>query len=137
MALNDPKTAHKLFLLFNHRVTSDQEVDAKVSLGVSMIIEPPESLKALWQNVPPERDAITGYLLPVQAWLSEKAGPGDYLLVQGDFGATYLMVHFAFEIGMVPIYSTTERMAVENHKEDGIVELTHDFKHRRFRRYGG
>ena len=62
---------------------------------------------------------------------------GDYILIQGDFGACFLMVQFAFEKGFIPIYSTTEREAVETHGEDGSVSLTHRFKHRIFRRYGG
>lgn len=125
----------KLFLLFNHRITTAQETDARRSLQVGSIVNPPEEIGDLWRQVPPDLAALDDYLAPVKAWLAERAASGDYLLVQGDFGATYLMVDYAFSLGMIPVYSTTVRTVVKTHKEDGVVELTHAFKHNRFRRY--
>ena len=61
---------------------------------------------------------------------------GDYALIQGDFGACYIMVNFAFEQGLIPIYSTTVREAIEEPKDDGSVKLVHQFNHQIFRRYG-
>ena len=46
------------------------------------------------------------------------------------------MVNFAFKIGLVPIYSTTRREAVEEHNDDETVKLVHHFQHRIFRKYG-
>jgi hypothetical protein len=86
--------------------------------------------------VPPGLEKIEAYLEPIRAWVIESAQLGDFLLVQGDFGAVYLMVRFALEKGLIPIYSTTERVAAEEHKEDGSVTLTHHFRHVRFRKYG-
>jgi hypothetical protein len=126
----------KLFLLFNHQITAAQEVDARKSLAVSAIVEPPEEIKTIWRRLPPERPTIKGYLEPVKSWLSAKAASGDYVLVQGDFGATYLMVRFAYDLGLTPIYSTTERRAVEEKQSDGTIKLMHSFKHCRFRKYG-
>ncbi|MEA3280185.1 MAG: CRISPR-associated protein Csx20, partial [Thermodesulfobacteriota bacterium] len=60
----------------------------------------------------------------------------DYVLIQGDFGACYIMVRFAFEKGFVPVYSTTRREAVEKQQSDGAVKLVHQFKHQVFRKYG-
>jgi len=60
----------------------------------------------------------------------------DYVLIQGDFGACYIIVNFAFEIGLIPIYSTTRRAAVEKHENDGSVKLIHQFNHQMFRKYG-
>ena len=126
----------KLFLLFNHNITNSQEADARSSLKISQIVEPSEEIKNLWKRVPPDLPAINGYLGPLKSWLSEQAAEGDFLLVQGDFGATYLMVSFAFEKGLVPIYSTTERAVKEQLSDNGAVELSHTFRHRRFRLYG-
>jgi hypothetical protein len=127
---------HALILLFNHRLTAGQEDDARKSLGVSRVLEPPEELQECWANVPPSLAEISAYLEPVKQWLAVHAAPGDYLLIQGDFGATYLMVNFAFENGFVPIYSTSEREATEELQADGSLKLTHRFQHRRFRKYG-
>ncbi len=126
----------KLLLLFNHNITPLQESHARRSLKVTRIVEPPEEIKNLWKGLPPDLPAIDGYLAPVRSWLSEQAAEGDFLLVQGDFGATYLMVCFALEKGLVPIYSTTERATRERLSEDGAVELSHVFRHRMFRLYG-
>lgn len=127
----------RLFLLFNHKITPLQKADAHASLGVDRIVEPPEDLLQLWRRIPPDLRKIESFLSPIRDWLTARAEKGDYILIQGDFGACFLMVRFAFEKGFVPIYSTTEREAVEAHGEDGSVTLTHRFQHRIFRRYGG
>ncbi len=125
-----------LYLLMNHKITEVQMADARRSLGVDRIVEMPQELAALWSQIPPDLDAIEPFLEPVRSWLAANASPGDYALIQGDFGACYLMVTFAFTRGLVPVYSTTTREAVENHHPDGTVELAHRFRHRLFRRYG-
>jgi hypothetical protein len=128
-----------LLLLFNHTLTPDQETDARATLSVSRIIDPPEDIRDLWANVPPDIPGLDGYLEPVRSWLTSQAGgrQGDYLLVQGDFGATYLMVRFALGLGLVPVYATTRRCAEEELQPDGTVRLIHRFKHVRYRKYGG
>ncbi|MBW1700016.1 MAG: hypothetical protein JRH18_19320 [Deltaproteobacteria bacterium] len=129
-------TAKRLFLIFNHTITSVQQKDARDSLGVDEILDLPERLKPVWNQIPPDLPGISEYLDPIKKWLAEKATAGDYVLVQGDFGACYIMVKFAFEKGLVPIYSTTTREVVEEHTAEGAVRLTHQFQHRIFRKYG-
>ena len=60
----------------------------------------------------------------------------DFVLIQGDFGACYLMVNFALEKGVIPVYSTTKRDAVDEYGDDDTIAIVHQFKHRIFRRYG-
>ena len=124
-----------LFLIFNHEITPVQESDAYVSLGVQNIISMPEDLKTLWRQVPPDVSEISNYLQPVKDWLARESEENDYVLIQGDFGACFIMVNFAFEIGLIPVYSTTEREAAEEYKQNGVVKLMHQFRHRIFRRY--
>lgn len=85
--------------------------------------------------MPPEVDDLAPHLIPIKSWLLREALPDDFVLVQGDFGATYLMVNFAFENKFRPIYSTTEREAKEIHQPDGSITLVHHFRHHRFRLY--
>ena len=125
-----------LFLLFNHEITPDQKRDAQVSLGVARIVDLPDNLKRIWRDIPPDSASIRAYLAPLQEWLGGCAVKGDYALIQGDFGACYLMVNFCFESGLIPVYSTTRRMAVERLDRDGSIRLTHRFSHRIFRKYG-
>jgi hypothetical protein len=80
--------------------------------------------------------AISDYLKPVMQWLEENAAKSDYVLIHGDFGACFILVDFAFKKGLIPIYSTTHREAVEEQNPDGSVKIVHRFQHQIFRRYG-
>lgn len=128
--------ARCLFLIFNHTFTPEQAEDARQSLGVETIVSMPDAVRDIWGQVPPDRPAIADYLEPVRRWLADQARPRDYVLVQGDFGACYLMVRFAFATDLIPIYATTRREADETVQPDGSVTLTHRFRHVAFRRYG-
>ncbi|MDY6861727.1 MAG: CRISPR-associated protein Csx20 [Thermodesulfobacteriota bacterium] len=125
-----------LFLIFNHEVTEAQKKDAGNSLDIGRVVHLPDELKQLWQQIPSDLDSIGSYLVPLKNWLVQKSIKGDYVLIQGDFGACYLMVNLAFDLGLIPIYSTTQREAVEEYNGDGSVKLVHQFKHRIFRKYG-
>ena len=126
----------KLYLVFNHTFTLSQQESARNELGTETIIEPPLELRRRWANVPPETPSLRPWLQPLSDWLIEHAQPGDFVLIQGDFGACYLLVCFALEHDMVPVYATTERHAREERLDDGRVKLEHTFDHVRFRRYG-
>jgi hypothetical protein len=125
-----------LFLIFNHNITPFQESDARSSLGVQQIINMPSDLKSLWEQIPSDMEKIDDYLFPIKDWLAQNSVINDYVLIQGDFGACYIMVKFAFKIGLVPIYSTTNREAVEQQSDDGTIKLVHHFRHQKFRQYG-
>ncbi len=123
-----------LLLLFNHEITPEQRRDAEISLGVRKTLAMPGNVKTVWAGVPPEPETISHLLEPVRRWLDESARPGDYVLIQGDYGACRLMIEFAFRRGLVPVYATTERIVTEESTPDGL-KTTRLFKHRRFRRY--
>ncbi len=125
-----------LFLIFNHEITPVQESDAGGSLGIQQIRCLPPDLKALWRQIPPDLTEINNYLEPIKTWLARQAKTNDYALIQGDFGGCYLMVHFAFELGLIPIYATTRRMAKEEVLDDGSIRMLHQFQHQIFRKYG-
>ena len=125
-----------LFLIFNHEITPVQENDARSSLGIGQIRCLPPDLKELWRQIPPDLTEISSYLEPIKNRLARQAAESDYVLIQGDFGACYIMVQFAFEKGFVPVYSTTRREAVEEQQSDGAVRLVHNFKHQSYRKYG-
>jgi hypothetical protein len=126
----------RLFLLFNHRFTQEQGAQAREQLGITDILPLPGELQRRWGQIPPELPGLQDYLAPLTDWLARQAQPGDYVLIQGDFGATYLMVRFALEYGLIPVYATTRREAHEMVQPDGSVRLTHTFRHQQFRRYG-
>jgi hypothetical protein len=123
-----------LYLLFSHRLTDQQNIDAHEDLGVKEIYHLPEDLKVLWSHIHPDLAAIKDYIHPVKEWLTSRIKAGDYILIQGDFGATYQMVRWAFAKGLRPIYATTERKVVEIRNGDK-VNSKKVFEHVRFRFY--
>ena len=125
----------RMFLCFNHELTREQIQDAKRNLNIDEFIHLPSSLKKLWQDIPPDLLDISSYLKPIIDWLKTKTREGDLILVQGDFGATYLIVQFAFKEGLIPVYATTKREVIEKKMPDGKVEMIHQFRHVIFRRY--
>ena len=126
----------KLFLIFNHKLTDRQKQDAICSLNITEFIVLPESLQKLWQNIPAEVEEIEPYLDSLQKWLLSNASKKDYILIQGDFGASYHMIKFAFKHDYIPVYSTTKREAVEVSGNDGNVQMKHLIKHCIYRKYG-
>jgi len=129
-------TRPRLVLLFNHSLTPSQESDARSSLGIEKISMPSDELQRRWSCVPPEIKGVKDWLAPLFSWLAKSTRPGDYVLIQGEFGAVYLAVGEALRLGLRPIYSTTRREAQEECLEDGSVRLVHRFRHVRFREYG-
>ncbi len=123
-----------LFLLFSHTLTQEQIVDARQTLGVTEFAAL-ETLQARWSDVPPDLENITEHLRPIFVWLTEQTHPGDYVLIQGDFGAVCATVHFALARDLIPIYATTERQVTEIPLPDGTVQIQRIFRHVRYRRY--
>ena len=124
----------KLFLLFSHQFTERQKEDAEKNLKVSEIINLPTDLQKRWSNVPPELDSIKLYLLPIRKWISKLAKRNDYLLVQGEFGAVYLIVEWAKRNELIPVYATTIRKVREK-REGEKIKTEKEFQHKRFRKY--
>jgi hypothetical protein len=125
-----------LFQLFSHQLTSDQQKSARENFLVTCFQMPPDEIQQLWSQVPPDTADIATFLTPVKTWLAETSQKGDIVLIQGDFGATYLMVNHAFSLGLVPVYATTQRQAREKMLSDGSIKMAHIFSFKRFRIYG-
>ena len=120
-----------LFILFNHTISPEQTREATETLGVTNIVVLSDSG---WASIDPHAETLMQSVAPYQAALAAQAVAGDYLFVQGEFGATYAMVRFALTLGVKPIYATTERRAAERF-EGGKLITTHVFEHVRFRAY--
>jgi hypothetical protein len=120
-----------LYILMSHAITPAQKKDAVTSLGAERFVTVPSEW---WGQIPADDVSVCAYTLEVESWLSIHAQRGDYLLVQGDFGATVRLVHFAVSIGMVPIYATTKRIARDVVDGDRVTTVR-EFQHVRFRHY--
>ena len=59
----------------------------------------------------------------------------NYILVQGEYGAVYHMVNFAFENNCIPIYSASKRAYESKKIDEDKIENIHYFKHIKFQLY--
>jgi len=126
--------SRSMLLILSHPLTVKQRKDAEESLKVTNFVPFPEDLAYLWSNIPPDLDELDEYLKPLKKWVIESGKPGDYALVQGDFGATMALVDHCRAYGIVPVYATTRRKAVERMNGEKIT-IEREFEHIRFRVY--
>lgn len=126
--------SRSMLLILSHPMTVKQRKDAEESLKVTKFVALPEHLAFLWSDVPPDLDDLEEYLESIKQWVVENGKPGDYALVQGDFGATTALVNHCRAHGIVPVYATTRRKAVERVNGEKII-IEREFEHVRFRIY--
>lgn len=119
------------FTLINHTLTSEQEEDARKNLNVDKFINIADTM---WSDIDPSEKSIIKFVEVYKDKLKKQAKAGDVLLVQGDFGATYNMIRFAKNMGLIAVYATTNRIVSEQ-VENGKVVIKREFKHARFREY--
>ena len=119
------------FTLINHTLTSEQEEDARRNLNVDKFVNIAD---AMWSDIDPSEKSIIKFVETYKDKLKKQAKAGDVLLVQGDFGATYNMIRFAKNMGLIAVYATTNRIVSEQ-VENGKVVIKREFKHARFREY--
>jgi len=124
----------RMFLLFSHTLTALQIKDAKKSLKVDEFIYLPLDLQKIWSSIPPDIEDIKEILKPIKTFLVKNSKKDDYILIQGDFGATCAMVTFSKEIGLIPIYSTNKRVAKEIKESNKLIKIS-EFEHTRYREY--
>ncbi len=120
-----------LFTLINHTLTSEQEEDARKNLNINKFINIAD---ATWSDIDPSEKSVIKIVEIYKYRLRLQAKAGDVLLVQGDYGATYNMIRFAKNMGLIAVYATTNRIVSEQ-VENGKVVIKREFKHARFREY--
>ena len=125
----------KMLLIFSHKLTDIQIKDAKTNLDVDEFIYLPNELQSIWSNISPYEYDINKELEGIYEWIDRNSSMGDYILIQGDFGATYQLVNYCKLKDLRPIYSTTKREAIEIKKDDNTIVLSHKVSHIRYREY--
>ncbi len=125
-----------LFLVFNHQLTDKQKDEARQLLNIGRCVSLPNEFQRYWSAVNPAAELDVAGLKRITKWLSSEAQKGDYVLVQGDFGATYYIVDFCFQYDLIPVYATTHRNTSERKNLQGQVEKISHFDHDTFRNYG-
>ena len=120
-----------MFILMSHNITAQQKEDARQILNVQYFVVLSTDV---WSRIPAENENVESSLLQLKTQLITQAKDGDLLLVQGDYGATFNMVHFAKEIGLISVYATSKRNVYEV-AEGEKVTTVREFHHIRYRKY--
>lgn len=124
----------KLLSIISHTLLEEQIEEAKNVLKIDSIVLMPEEIRNIWSNISPFGYFPIDKINEIIRWISMVSEEYDYVLVQGDFGATYYIVDYCIKSNRIPIYSTTKR-EVEEHTKDGSVEIKKVFRHVNFRKY--
>jgi len=118
----------------SHSLSDTQIEEAKEVLKVNCIKVLPSPLQEIWSNIAPEGELPIDTLEPIKDWILKESDEKDYVLVQGEFGATFYIVDYCLNLKRVPIYATTKREVEE--KVEGNKTITYrTFKHVNFRKY--
>jgi len=119
----------------NHLLTAEQERDVKIAFREQAVSYPPQELQEFWGNISPDGPLPIERLSEITRWIAECSATGEYVLVQGEPGATVYIVAFCIASGRIPIYSTTRREFSSVTLPDGSIQNQHVFRHVGFRRY--
>lgn len=119
----------KLFLLFSHKLTKEQEEELKIKWNCENFIYLPKGLQEKWSNSEPEEngDIFKEYLI-------QNAQHGDLIFIQGEWGLTYKMIQFAKKQKFITIYSYSRREAIEKVENSYVTKIS-KFKHISFFEY--
>lgn len=126
----------KALIIMSHQLMEDQKEELEKVWKVTEFVFLSSRLRELWSNIPPELESITKHLYPIYDWIRYFGLYEDLAIIQGDLGATYIVVEWARNWGLIPIYPTTRKEVREKHLPDGRVVQEKIFKHVRFRVYG-
>lgn len=124
----------KLLVLMSHKMTDMQIEDAYKTFDIKEIIESNQDIKNIWSNIEPKSSLDLSRLDLVIKWIEVNSQKGDYILVQGEFGATFYIVDYCFKSQRIPVYATSERRVIEERDGEKIT-TKRIFAHERFREY--
>lgn len=123
-----------LLVIMSHQLSDMQVKEAKEMLKIEHIKTLPLELRKNWSDIEPAGELPIDVLTPIKNWILEESNEQDYVLVQGEFGATFYLVDYCFNIRRIPIYATSIRQ-VEEKVQDGLTITNRVFKHVNFRKY--
>ena len=124
----------KMILIFSHTLTDEQINDAIANLNITEFVYMPQILQDTWSNIASSIHDMKKYLNEIHDFIISNSSKNDYILIQGDFGATYNTVNFCKENKRITIYSTTKRQSKEIYRNN-MVEKVSYFSHLSFREY--
>ena len=123
-----------IYILLNHSLTERQVDELHQSYGNdAQLVYPPETIKIFWSQIPVTSSLPKEPMQEIVKWLSS-ACANDVLLVQGDYGATFMLVDYALKNGLIALYAVTQRVAQEQKNGEQVMRQ-YVFEHECFRKY--
>lgn len=132
--LEEEGEERQMLLIFSHKLTEKQREEAVKRYKIGEFIKPDDIILNKWANIPPKLEDLSEYLTQLREWIDAKSNPGDYVLIHGDFGATFTMVNHCLGRGLIPVYATSQRRAVEKRMGE-TIKISREFEHVSFREY--
>lgn len=123
----------KAFCLLNHELTQNQINELKNKYSIKEIIYPEKNLTTKWSQIPAIEELSMDIISSVVQWLSS-AQENDVLIIQGEFGSTFMIVDYALKNKLIPVHAVTNRVAKES-REGETVHREYIFEHVCFRKY--
>jgi len=123
----------KAYCLLNHQLTENQKKELLEKYDCNEIIYPTEELSATWSQIPAIQKIDRSIINAVISWL-DAAEEGDVLIIQGEFGSTFMLVDFALKHNLIPLHAVTKRVASEQRNGE-VVQRQYIFEHVCFRPY--
>ena len=123
----------KAFCLLNHMLTQNQIAELKERFDITEIVYPSEELSKKWAQIPPSRELDFSIVKSVVEYLNS-ASTGDILIIQGETGASFMLVDYALKKHLVTIYAVTARVSKEVAAGEQVVKQN-VFEHVCFRQY--
>ena len=123
----------KAFCLLNHALTQNQIAELKERFDITEIVYPSEELSKKWAQIPPSRELDFSIVKSVVEYLNS-ASTGDILIIQGETGASFMLVDYALKKHLVTIYAVTARVSKEVAAGEQVVKQN-VFEHVCFRQY--
>lgn len=123
----------KAYCLLNHELTENQKNELFTKFNCESIIYPEKELSAIWSQIPAVESIDLSVIKAVTDWLGNTQ-EGDVLIIQGEFGSTFMLVDYALKNKMIPLHAVTKRVATEQRNGE-TVQRQYIFEHVCFRRY--
>ncbi|MBR3731219.1 MAG: hypothetical protein IKQ61_05180 [Spirochaetales bacterium] len=123
----------KAYCLLNHTLTDNQIKELETKYDCAQIIYPDEDLKNIWSQIPPTEKLDMTVIDKVTQWLMS-AKQFDVLIIQGEFGSTFMLVDYALKNQIIPLYAVSKRISQEVSNGESVTRNT-VFRHVCFREY--
>lgn len=121
------------FCLINHQLTENQITELREKYSVSNIKYPEPALSQVWAQIPATQHLDMKPINSVIEWLAD-AKAGDLVIIQGEYGSTFLLVDYAMKNKLVPLHAVSKRIAKEIRVGEQ-VQKQNVFEHVCFRVY--